>query len=649
MFIILAVFLMLNLSFVLIGAELSEEELKIAKAYECLENETIERTCEALTLEEKIFSLLAIGECEDEVIAGSYENKCWPESNCGLKETAQAILALEGVNKNTEDAEEWLLSQNTTISDLIWYLQIESNSAVSCSVSYSGSTYNFNIGEDKKIASNAGSCLSLAQGSYWLEVSNNCYDLEYEISCDSGFLTSLLFKKPSSDTIHVLEETSTAAAGGITTEKIDSLCFEQNGLCDYEGSLWSALVLDFQGYDVSSYLPYLVTMVDEYPEYLPESFLYLLTGQSEFRTELLYKQKSEKWWSESGDSYYDTALALYPFQYEDPMEKINSMNWLLEVQDEGGCWQNNLRNTAFILYSIWPENHYTPGPIDDDCIDYNTPTECEGDSRCEWDVSEGICEDITNNEEDCENLGYFCESRVNCADAGGDVLSSYSDSCTGLNICCNEEFLLDNCIDQGGEVCESREYCKGGDLVDSFGSSSRVCCVGGTCEVLGGGAGTGESECEENSGECRTDCLPSEKKSYDYSCDSSSHSCCVEDNNGGNDNDDEKSYLWLWIFSILVILVLIAILFNKKLKIFWMKIKNKSGKDKKEFRPRFGSSPGPRPGPGIAPGALRRSPQGRRIIPSRGAPRRRPMGPRTTPRKREEVDDVLKKLKDMSK
>ena len=270
LFIVLVLFLMLNLSFILAEETTLTDEEKVDLAYECLENETLERTCEALSLEEKTFSLLAIGECKDEVLSESDTEECWPSPNCELKKTAQAILALESVGHNTEDAEEWLLSQNTTLSDLLWYLQIESNSAVSCTISYGGSINTINIGEDKKIDSNAGSCLSLAQDSYWLEVSSNCYDYEYEISCDSSFLTSLLFKKPGSDVIHVSEETSTAAAGGITTEKINSFCFMENGFCDYEGSLWSALVLNSQGYDVSAFLPYLVTMIDEYPENLKD-------------------------------------------------------------------------------------------------------------------------------------------------------------------------------------------------------------------------------------------------------------------------------------------------------------------------------------------------------------------------------------------
>ena len=633
LFITLILFLMLNLSFILAEETILTDDEKIDLAYECLENETAERTCEGLLLDEKIFSLLAIEECKDEVISESDAEKCWPSSNCALKETAQAILALEGVGRNTEEAEEWLLSQNTTISDILWYLQIESNNAVSCTISYAESVNTINIGEDKKIDSNAGSCLSLAQDSYWLKISSNCHDYEYEISCDSGFLTSLLFKKPGSDVIHVSEETSTAAAGGITTEKINSFCFMENGICDYEGSLWSALVLDAQGYDVSVFLPYLVTMIDEYPEYLPESFLYLLTGYPEFRNDLLLKQKSGKWWLESGDKYYDTALALYPFQYDEPIEKINSMNWLLEVQDESGCWENNLKNTAFVLYSLWPRNSYTSGSGDDDNGDDDDDTEL-----------------------DCEKLNYFCESRASCDTAGGNVLTTYSGSCTGTNICCDQEFLLASCTDQSGEICKSNEYCKNGDLVDSFESSKRNCCVGGgKCTVISGGTGEGtgtggDSECEENDGECRSSCLPNEKKEYSYSCASSSQSCCMEDSSG-DDGDGEKSYLWVWILGVLVVLVLIAIFLNQKLKVFWMKITSKSGKDKKPSRPGFGSRPGPRPG-GIPPRTLKRpqrSVMGRRIVPSQRGAQRRPMVPKTRPRQREEVDEVLKKLKDMSK
>ena len=191
-------------------------ESQIDKAYECLEEKVKDR-CDSLSSEERIFSLLAIKECKDEIITDSQNDECWPGSGCRIKTTAQAILALDKSNVNIDKASEWLSSQKTTPLDIVWYLQIESSEETTCTITYSNSSYPITIGEDKKISSGAGSCLSLSEGGWWLQVSSGCYDKEFEIKChDNSFLTNLLFKKSASSTIHVLEDSHTASAEAST-------------------------------------------------------------------------------------------------------------------------------------------------------------------------------------------------------------------------------------------------------------------------------------------------------------------------------------------------------------------------------------------------------------------------------------------------
>jgi len=89
---------------------------------------------------------------------------------------------------------------------------------------------------------------------------------------------------------------------------------------------------------------------------------------------------------------------------------------------------------------------------------------------------------------------------------------------------------------------------------------------------------------------------------------------------------------------VLIVLVLIGIALREKLKI--LLIKMKSGKKK-------GSSSGSGPGPAEFPNYPRPTMPGpRRIIPSQGQ-RMPARGP--PPKSSKELDDVLKKLKDMSK
>jgi hypothetical protein len=599
---LLVIFLFLT-TFPFLHAQIDpdEEKEKVDNAYECLEDK-VEGQCSSLSTEEKIFSLWAIDECQAELLAdSSNDGECWPDGNCRIKTTAQAVLALDNTGVNVDKAKDWLLSQNRTTTELTWYLEIESPEETRCSIDYSGSSYSVDIGEDKKISNNAGSCLILAQDDYWLRVPPSCYNVEFAISCDQSFLTTLLFRKSTSPTIHVLQETSSASADGTTTEIVESSCFAEGNVCDYEGSLWAALVLDSLDEDISAYLPYLITLAEDNDRFLPESFLYFITSELEYRTDLLLKQKSNKWWMESGDKFYDTALALYPFQPETLQEKINSKEWLLSVQDPNSCWENNVRNTAFILASIWPRTFGGGG----DGGDGGLPS--------------------------CEGAGYYCVSTGSC---DRQILSEFD--CPSLFKCCSAPPAQETCAEVGGEICSSNEVCRQGTIVStpdlSFGTS---CCSGGYCEAV-----TQEpAECELNGGICRTyGCNDNEEESV-YACEFSGDTCCVQKAEEG------RSYLWIWILFILIVLVVAGIIFRDKLRAFWLRAKSRFGKSRPGPGPPH--RPGPRPPPHHRP--MRRFiPERRILLPAPGPPPRRPARVGKS-RSQKELDDVLKKLKSMGK
>jgi len=580
----------------------TEEQEKVNNAYQCLE-EKVEGNCDSLSTEEKIFSLLAINECKAEVITDSSDEGCWPADSCRLKTTAQAVLALNSVGANTDKAQQWLLSQNKTPSELIWYLQIESSNQTTCEIEYAGVSRPIEIAEDKKISGDAGHCLPLAQDNYWLEVStsSSCYDQEFSISCDNDFFTTLLFKKRDSPIpiIHVSQEISHATAGGTITEKVESFCFGIENLCNYEGSLWAALALNSLEKDISDYLPYLITFAEDNQKFLPDAFLYLITNDKEYSSSLLSKQKkigTQYYWHESTDIYYDTALALFPFKHETILEKTDSKQWLLETQYENGCWQDNTRNTAFILASVWPR----------DFIGGNG-----------------------NGLQDCVTAGnYYCVNKGNCIGYGGQVLSDYY--CPGiLSECCTVQPEQQTCAEQDGEICSSNEICSGGNKVSAADlTSGEVCCVDGTCKI------PTVSGCEQQNGTCRLSCLDDEQRAS-HSCKSEGDICCIKKTPG-------KSYTWIWILLILIVLVVIGIIFRDKLRNFLFRIKSKFKGPKPGPRP--GRRPPPRP-PGPLHYPIRRPMPERRIL-----PRRPPIKPIKRPSKSQtELDKVLKKLKDMGK
>ncbi|MDO8528490.1 MAG: hypothetical protein Q7S06_01200 [Nanoarchaeota archaeon] len=590
-FFIIILFLIINLSLVFAA----ENTTVSKKGYDCLAAK-VQGKCSSLAIEEKIFSLLASGQCKDELVSDSLGGECWPKSGCKIKTTAQAIFALKENSANVEKAINWILTKDAPATQLQWFVQIDSTKPVKCKVSYSGKPYDIEIDSEKKINTRAGSCLELSDGDYWLEVSSSCYGQDFEISCNESFVTSLLYKQQESSTIYVSEKIHSSSADVTTTERVESMCFKEGTSCNYEATLWASLVLKKLRQNTTAYIPYLVSMADENSRYLPESFLYILLGES-YRNEILLKQKESKWWLESGDKFYDTALALYPFQYEESAEKTNAITWLSEVQGTDGCWQGNIRNTAFLLYSIWPKKAQ-----------------------------------VIEGQKDCEDEKNFCMSVPNCKTAEGTELEGFA-GCFGANICCNRQYLSPTCGEQGGEKCSADEICSGGQSIpgsDLIGNE--ICCFEGTCQT-----GAQEATCGRYSGTCRTSCLSDEQQSS-YLC-IGNDVCCTEKTTAG------INYTGIIIFSILIVLVALGIIFRKKLKT--LITKKKPGEPSPS---QFGQQ---RPGP-FGPGSLpSSSPPGmpqrmmpRRIIPSQQQPVRRPLPPR---KQEGEFNEVLRKLKEMGK
>lgn len=580
-----------------IVCEAGDDDCKINKGYSCLEEKIDSRGCASLSSGERVFSLLASGECRSEVEA---DNKFMSDE----KYTAQAILALGG----HDDAEEWLLTASSIPQDITWFLQIDSDDATTCEIDEEGSLDTIQLNADKTVSGSTG-CLTASDadtnaGNYWFEVDRDCYGQEISVSCsDSSFLTSLLYKEDGQKTLYISEDTSSASAGGETIEVVDSSCFGQ-GTCKYEASLWSTLVLNSLNYDMSAYLPYLVTEADENEDLLPEAFLFLLVGD-EFRNQLLGKQFSNKWWDESGERFYDTALALYAFQYENPTQKTNSIRWLLdESQGNDGCWDNgNILNTAFLLFSIEPRTLFGS------------------------DVGSGIGDS-------CESVGFSCMSGIACSQAGGTSLNAYS--CSGTFTCCDQERVVESCSVQGGSICSIGEDCTGGISSDASDlSAGESCCVsGGTCQIPT--STTDLSECEAIGGSCRiSSCLDGESESFE-SCDFSADLCCLSESK----SSEGINGLWIWVLLILIIFLVLGIIFRQKLRPFWFKLKTGFNKIIKK---KAGPMPGTQPGVGPSPMAYRGIPQMR--PPIRRPPPRRPL----TTKQPGELKDVLGKLKDMGR
>ena len=372
---------------------------KIDKAYQCLEDQIGKKDKGSLSLSEAIFSILALGgkdKLEDIIKDNKRSGEdCWPKNGCTIKDSAQVLLAYDRIGKDTENIESWLLSKAQNAKELTWYIEIDiqNHAASECTIKYDNLDRKINIRDDMGLSGDAGRCLSIGYGGYWLKINDNCLDSEFEVSCDQNFVTALAYQRGTSGTIFVSSETSSSASLGTTNEKVNSKCFSSGGggtgSCDYEGTLWAAVALEKSGNDVSAYIPYLLALSDTNQQYFPSTFLYVLTG-GEDQSEIIQKQKTGGFWEIIGgeNRFYDTSLAMFALSGTGAGEIENAKSYLIRVQTKDGCWNNNnIRDTAFVLYSGWGRSIGGRGGGGDGGL-----------------VS-------------CEEANYYCENRFRCSEA----------------------------------------------------------------------------------------------------------------------------------------------------------------------------------------------------------------------------------------
>lgn len=564
------------------------------KSYSCLNNLVNSKISSGLTSEELSFSLLALSydsnmqsKLKSKLTEQSKDGKCWPKAGCTLKDTSLALLAYNYIGADTSEIESWLLNQTQSPTDLVWYLQIDSDSRekAECTIKYDSTEKKVILNEDKTITGTLGGCLTSAYGGIWLEVSTNCYGKEFEISCNKDFITNTIYKKKNSQTIFVSGLTNSAAIGGKTTEKVESSCFKQAGACNYEGSLWASMALQKTGNEIRKFLPYLLTLSSDNKRFIPSAFLYVLTtGFDEYFTELINEQNKEGYWqfSDTSRRYYDTALSI--LMLGNSIEATQkAKDYLLQTKVQGeGCYNNNVRDTAFIVYASSPKPASTVSTI-----------------------------------KSCGSSNYFCITRSQCDEVNGSLLEDYS--CLGVNICCDKKYTDKSCSERSGKICLSTQECSG-----DWASGLTGCCLNGDCiekqEV---------NECEQQGSDykCMISCDDTQQ-SENYNCPEQGICCSPK-------IIETPSYWWIWLLVILIILLILAFLFRNQLKLWWFKYQSKFSKSpvQQQTRPSFPPSSMP-PQAGMP----------RRIIPPTNLrPVQRPF-----PKDRE-LDETLRKLKDLSK
>ncbi len=593
------------------NVSISESSDKVEKAYKCLEDKVKAST--QLGFQEAVFTVLAIGgksnaldriDADKDTMAS-----CWPKNGCKIKETAMAALAYQRVGKDTSEIKKWLLSKNVSAPDLKWFLQIDiaEHGTADCTIKYDEKTNNIKIGEDMKIRGSPGSCLAIDNQGYMLRINNNCLRKEFEISCNTGagnFVTSIVYQRGTGGTLFVMPESHSAASLGATKETATGDCFKTETSCDYEGSLWATLALQNMKESTMRFNPYLLALAEDNARYFPSAFLYILTGGDEQYNIIVQEQEQGKFWEMTGTKegrFYDTSLAMLALSGKNAAELDNAKSYLLSVQTNDGCWNNNnIRDTAFILYSGWSKSVQGVTP--------NTPTACEPQFSCE--------------------KGYLCSS------SGGQVLYDYACNSAG-ELCCSIKVGEQPCSQKGGLICTSTQTCQGG-VIESASDGS--CCVGGSCIEM---QTPQEDTCTSAGGTCAGMCEEGEEESMIETCSSSEHICCMK----------KGSSLWIWIILLLILigLVVAGIIYRDKVKIWWfktvefVKVKMLKKKGAVPATPQRTPMPQQRAGAPYAP-------YGRPMLPpAQRAPIARPMARPPVKSRDKEMEDALRKLREMSK
>ncbi|MFH1237872.1 MAG: hypothetical protein ABIH79_00870 [archaeon] len=560
---------------------------KIADGFDCLEEKVDD--CSELTTQEIAYTILATPDNVFDDCVSELEDRKSSDNWGNVRDTALAILALDHAGEDTTPSEEWLIDNSRTPTDLIWYLEQDSNEAVECHIGYDSNDYSINVGENKKIDTDAGSCLTRAHSNFWLEVTPECYNKELIIECDKDFIATLLYKNKNSPIIYSLEGTDSSPAFSSIKLEVTSKCFGTSS-CEYESTAWATLALLKTGHNIEEYISYVIAMAASNEQYLPDAFAYMATNYEYYATQLITDQKLGNYWEAKNsayDRYYDTALALIAIGSSSSEKVTNSRDWLLFAQGSNGCWKNSILDTAAVLWALEGRTGRSSG-------------------------GGGVTY--------CSQAEYFCIPSKECP-SSEDVGDNYF--CASLSDTCCMTENLQSCSEYGGVECASEEVCIGNERRTIDTDS---CCTGKCAEK------TEETECESMFYTCRDSCSDNQEIVSTYSC-NEFQVCCktktTEESVGG--------VWWIWVLIILILAVLGAIgyIYRENLKLFLFKLKTKFKKDKR----RGGMAPqGPRPGMPPRPG----------FPPIRRMPMRAPPRQVRRPQEDKAMSDTFRKLREMS-
>ncbi len=331
-------------------------------------------------------------------------------------DTSMAVLALDTVGEDVEDAVEWLMDQQQpNLAGGQWLIQFnpdDDDTQATCAIGYEGTETQFTM-EGYNLTADC----PLVDGS-WVDFVTciKQYDEAdiYEpmsVDCTSSRVsTSLLFY--SGGAFYIIDEDDAD-----DELEIKNGCFYgPAGGCDCYYSQFGSWALEEAG-DGSYSVPYLrATCNDDIQD---NAFLYMLTGGNSYKDWLQTE-------GQSGDGSFGpgnielTALSVIALRTGGSGSVMDAVNWLEFVQDGfTGSWNQDERLTGMVLYAlnIGGGNYI---PTYDDYCSVDDGDECETSNDCNGTL---VCSNLCSCVEESDS----CISDDDCQ--VGETCNFYTGQC----------------------------------------------------------------------------------------------------------------------------------------------------------------------------------------------------------------------------
>ena len=396
------------------------------------------------------------------------QNGCFPKTNCNVRDTALATLALESMNQEINKQLKYLSDSLKVASTNIdeWYIQVVANEEGACIIKYDEAPngINFNFDDEGR----------LNDGSSWIrfnQLNGFIFNKDIEkinVACDFASVPKISAIKIIGNSYYIIEEQNSKNANF----ELKNGCYASSpssGDCDDDSSFYASWVLDMLGSGITTE-NYLRDHADSNIEYALLSNI-----NSQHIPNLLSRQMDD---GSFGESAYESSFAYHALKNSNyPDESSRIKNWIETNQNRDGRFGSSIKDTSAALYLIY-NNLLNDGDNEDEsggCAYFG----CDIGYTCN--PISGLCEpetlDICDRNGICNSING--ENWTNCPTDCITPSSPGSGAICGDDICETGESIncpLDCTSTGDNDEYDNQQQETCGDFVCSFDEESSGSC-----------------------------------------------------------------------------------------------------------------------------------------------------------------------------